>query len=416
MKHGEPSKVKAARDVRDLPPELFGIGAAAITRKHVLQTIALWANPDGTEAFPSLATIARACLLTVRALNNIISWLVSHSLLVVEFKASYLNTNKYMVVVSQEAQDACRAEMERDADQQRLTAKAERTRQKRSDAAKARWNKKKTDVERSVPGTSPETWNGAFQDDIEHSVPGGRGTQCIGHGTGCIRRGTQRSDNRPSDLPCSNRQESTDNSTDRFREEHVPAVAGAGPLVPSENPAAKAVRITDRITLIGRIKNVFKHSSPYNLKSTAAHREQAFAMAEQHGHDTFLRALEFWLRSEPYDTFTVKTGEDPRTGSDKFEEKTWLLHDFIESGAALECIENLRPYRHVAQINVLLFLKLVRDYDGPPIEISQEQAAALDGLIQEHGSLTLRRAYFEADEDLGRFLSSPTRYIAAVEA
>jgi hypothetical protein len=151
-------------------------------------------------------------------------------------------------------------------------------------------------------------------------------------------------------------------------------------------------------------------------KATTAHRDQAFVLAEEYGHDTFLRALELWLRSEPYDTFTVKTGRDARTGKDKIENKTWLLHEFIESGAALERIEGLKPYAHVSQMEVLLFLDAVQGYGHPPIEISQEQAAMLDGLIEEHDSFTVRRAYFEAGEDLSRFLSSPARYIAMVEA
>jgi len=197
------TKIKAGLDARDTPIELFGTGAAARTRKLVFLTIALWANPDGTQAFPSMNTISTACGLTVRGVRDVIGWLAGHHLLDVVRYGSERHTNLYVVRLSDEARSDCRAELERDQEQISLQAKAEQTRLARSEAAKARWAAKTSSAngERSVPSNP------------EHSVPSELGTQrseltrnplhdnpepvASEPGTRCIQPGTQRSYNRP---------------------------------------------------------------------------------------------------------------------------------------------------------------------------------------------------------------------------
>lgn len=164
------TKIRAALNARDLPMELFGPGAAAKTRKLVYQTIALWANPDGTNAFPSEKTLAAQCGLTERGLRKTTTWLKAHHLLKVDKYASDRHTNVYTVLVSDEAQAACKAQLRNDAEHSKLQMKKEATREKRMIAAKRRWNPEQfasTNPERSVPS------------DPEHSVPSEPGTFCI---------------------------------------------------------------------------------------------------------------------------------------------------------------------------------------------------------------------------------------------
>lgn len=85
-----------------IPPERFGKEKARILRKGVLLAIAASADPDGTNAYPSRETIARRCLVTARAVDKSLKWLVEHGLLRVEFKAGRAGklgrTNRYTIL------------------------------------------------------------------------------------------------------------------------------------------------------------------------------------------------------------------------------------------------------------------------------------------------------------------------------
>ena len=70
-----------------IPPDLFGKERARIVRKMVLLTIAKFADPDGTNAWPSRETIAHCCLISRESVRKILVWLVAHGLLRVESKA-----------------------------------------------------------------------------------------------------------------------------------------------------------------------------------------------------------------------------------------------------------------------------------------------------------------------------------------
>jgi hypothetical protein len=161
--------------------------------------LATWADPDGTDAFPGLKLTATDCGLTVRGLSNVLDWLAQHALIAVEYKASHLGTNRYAVLLTDEALKIAHEKIENDAAEVTIRAKAERARQARSKAAKSRWAKKRAsaDVERSVLGDIERSVLG----DVERSVLGAPGTGCIGHGTECIGRGTLRSTDRPINRP-----------------------------------------------------------------------------------------------------------------------------------------------------------------------------------------------------------------------
>jgi hypothetical protein len=195
--------LKAVLDARRVPFVLFGQGHAAHLRKFIYMYLATWADPDGTEAYPALSTIAEDCGLTVRGLSDIIDWLAEHGLITVQSKGSHLGTNKYAVLLTAEALAAARLKVENDEVLAAIRAKAEGTRKLRSDAAKALWAKKKAsaDIERCVLGEREADLERSVLGDIEHSVLGGHGTECIEPRTDCIPHRTQRSTNRPLDRP-----------------------------------------------------------------------------------------------------------------------------------------------------------------------------------------------------------------------
>src|SRR6202035_3331764 len=104
-------------------------------RKLVFMYLATWADPDGTDAYPALKTIATDCGLTVRGLSNILDWLSEHGLIAIEYKASHLGTNRYAVLLTDEALRSARLKVENDEAQAAIRAKTETVRQARSGAA-----------------------------------------------------------------------------------------------------------------------------------------------------------------------------------------------------------------------------------------------------------------------------------------
>jgi hypothetical protein len=70
-----------------IPPERFGKERARVVRKLVLLAIAKFADPDGSNAWPSRETIAHCCLISREAVRQTINWLADHGLLKVESKA-----------------------------------------------------------------------------------------------------------------------------------------------------------------------------------------------------------------------------------------------------------------------------------------------------------------------------------------
>jgi hypothetical protein len=149
------------------------------------------------------------------------------------------------------------------------------------------------------------------------------------------------------------------------------------------------------------------------LKTTDAHREHAFQMAQEHGRTLFLAALEHWLMTAPKDTFTVKTGKDLETGEDKVEPITWLLREFLETGAVTIHIDIVRPFAHVARGDVLCFLTTIHDEDDP-VQVTPQQVAALERLIEEHDERTLVSAHARAD-GMEDFLAHAADYIQEVK-
>jgi hypothetical protein len=160
--------IRAMRDVMDSIPEArFGEGEAKRLRKSVLLAIAMSADPDGSNAYPSLGKIASRCLCTEKAVRNVINWWIREKILHVAYKASPLGTNRYTI------------------DLKKALRKPRKSRVKQ------------TDVEASVPGT-----------DVEASVPGDLernedipGTKKDRPGTKTLVPGTLSTANRPLDRP-----------------------------------------------------------------------------------------------------------------------------------------------------------------------------------------------------------------------
>lgn len=86
-----------------IPRHYFGTDKARILRKLVLVAIAASANADGSDAWPSLQTLAERCLVSVRAVQDIVDWLEERGLILRESKAvpvpgKKTHTNRYHIV------------------------------------------------------------------------------------------------------------------------------------------------------------------------------------------------------------------------------------------------------------------------------------------------------------------------------
>lgn len=92
-----------------IDPKRFGKGEGRFLRKLVLLAIATSANPDGTNAYPSMKTIAHRCLLRdERHARKIVAWLRKHKLIKVKENAheirpgSGLFTNDYTILFDEQ--------------------------------------------------------------------------------------------------------------------------------------------------------------------------------------------------------------------------------------------------------------------------------------------------------------------------
>jgi hypothetical protein len=153
----KPYILKATIDSRGLSIELFGSGRSRHQRKLVYNYVASFANPDGTSACPSLTRIARENGLTRRGLIRIIQWLIKHHLLIVADERSKFGTNNYTVLFSAEDQEKCRRELQRDADEKKLSGKSARAHEGRVRGGKkaAAQRKAASDSQQSPPGALP---------------------------------------------------------------------------------------------------------------------------------------------------------------------------------------------------------------------------------------------------------------------
>ena len=92
--------------------------------------------------------------------------------------------------------------------------------------------------------------------------------------------------------------------------------------------------------------------------------------------------------------------------------KTWLLHEFVETGIAPVFIETVRPFAHVARGEVLRFLLTINEDN--PVQVTQQQVAALEQLIEEYDQDTMVEAYELAD-GMEDFVARGTEYIQQVK-
>ncbi len=342
-----------------IPPERFGKGKARILRKMILLAIAASANPDGTGAWPSRETIAQRCLVTVRAVDKVIAWLVEHKLLKVQSKGAptskYGRTNLYSIRFPKV-----------------------RTRERKA----SKHREGEVHSGKKAPGTTEASTRNNSQEHEEqmNMAPGNR-----------------RSHNRPRRPPIMDRP-------------YTPTTTGAAAV--TDATPRKAFKKANQNqgmtteTLMVEIKRIFDDHRWFRLNATKAHRKRAFEMAQEHGQDVFLGALYCWLHEEPEETFLVP-------GGDYVEHKTWLLLEFMESGAMLY-VEKVRPYAHMDRGEVLRFLLHVQDLTGKPIGITSQQAAMLQGLMKESSFKTFVRAFAMAKGNAD-FLNHAGEYVQKVK-
>jgi hypothetical protein len=275
--------IKAVLDARHVPFDLFGRGHAAHLRKLIFLYISTFANPDGTEAYPALETIAKDCGLTIRGLSKVLRWLKDYGLVTIKSKASHLGTNKYALALTEELLAEVRLKLDSDGEQAILRGKAVKTRRVRSEVAKARWEKKREseqkiaegDLEHSVPGGQSECvadMEHSVLGDTERSVLGQPGTVCIPPGTVCMVPGTQRSNDRPLDRP-KNRND-----------------------VPSSPPSVTELDgwldgSQQRFPLSGKFKNVLQNLLGKVSELTKRDRKRLDALPATHGDYGHLKAM-----------------------------------------------------------------------------------------------------------------------------
>jgi hypothetical protein len=342
--------------VHMIPPERFGQGKARILRKMVLLAIAASANPDGTNAWPSRETIAQRCLVTVRGAAKVIDWLVRNKLLKVESKAAptskYGRTNRYTILFPK-------------------TRKMERK--------ASRHREIEVHSEQKTPGTTEaSTRNNSQEHEEQMNMAPGNGS----------------SHNRPS-LPPSVDRPSTPTTTE------AAAVADAIPRKACEKTNQNQGMTSE--SLMVEVQRIFDDHGAFRLKTTKAHRKRAFEMAQEHGRNVFLGALHCWLHEEDQETFEVPTGEG------YVEPKTWLLYEFMETGA-LHYIEKVKPYAHMDCGEVLRFLLHVQDWTGQPVDITSEQIGILKGLMKDSSNKQFTIG-FNTAKGIDDFLDHAPEYV-----
>lgn len=337
-----------------IPPNRFGKGKARILRKMVLLAIAASSNPDGTGAWPSRETIAQRCLVTVRAVAKVVDWLVRHKVLKVESKAAptskFGRTNIYTIVFPK-------------------TRKRERKTSKHREIEGHSGQK--------PPGTTEASTGNNSQEHKEQMN---------------MAPGNESSPNRPSLPPFVDRPSAPTTAS---------AVAVASPLNAYEKTNQSQGMTPE--SLMVEVQKAFDGLHYTRLKTTKAHRKRAFQMAQEHGRDVFLGALHCWLHEEDQETFEVPTGEG------YVEPKTWLLYEFMETGA-LHYIEKVKPYAHMDRGEVLRFLLHVQDLTGKPVDITPEQLGMLKGLIKDcsYKQLTIG---FHMAKGIDDFLDRAPEYV-----
>lgn len=283
------TKIRAALNARDLPMELFGVGQAARTRKLVYTTLSLWADPDGTNAYPSMKTLGAQCGMTERGLRNPIAWLKAHHLLKVDEYASPRHTHVYTVLVSEEAQAACRAQLERDAEQLELKAKREATREKRIMAAKNRWNPEQfasTNPERSVPSNP------------EHSVPSEPGTRCIPTRNAMHGNPERIAYNPEPDASMKNHKPNDDNALQPKIAPTVliPSLDRHRPSIQPADAHGDACAVVEKLDgwLAARISSVLREREGLTCLPNQKEKPRLTALAKEHGHIKTLTAF-YWF-------------------------------------------------------------------------------------------------------------------------
>ncbi len=94
-------KAKSIRALIDtlekIPAERFGTGRARILRKLVLVAIAKYADADGTNAMPSVESLAKVCLVTKRAIYPVLEWFQAQGVLDIDYKAGRHGCNRYAI-------------------------------------------------------------------------------------------------------------------------------------------------------------------------------------------------------------------------------------------------------------------------------------------------------------------------------
>jgi hypothetical protein len=411
---------------------LFECGQSRFVRKLVYNYIATWADPDGSEAYPSRETIARDCGLTVRGLSNVVLWLENHCLLKVEYKASRLATNRYTVLFSEGNQAECRAAVGRDEEQERLRNKAEQTSLARSAAAKSRWAKKKTEraegPERNVLTEQPNVSNAVFLQDAERIASDSErvacepGTRCISTGTECIAPGTQSSHNRPADRPGVNRPEVNRQSTPSTApsptssdvcasENPVDVVADARLNPINSSGQGEGAALSPDCFMAEVTKVLWRRR--LSTRTTQSHRDRAIALARVHSPKLFIAALDRWVINEYMEVAEIDRGLDLRTSRPRVEERTWVLDYFMSSGSAGAYIERTKTAFALGVRQNSECIEVVCRVLENEHQLTPEQAQSLADLVKgedELGYLPVCRAVEYADtvED---FLNNPQEYL-----
>lgn len=407
------SRVKAIRSLIDviehIPPEVYGKTKARILRRLVHIVMAKFANADGTHVYASLSTIAYLCLVSERAVQDVVKWLVENGLLKYQGKALFVQTNEYDLIfpTQEEMRDVVASrrryiEEQREKTRRRVRNWRDRQQSSQGDGAAV--------TELGVTEQSPTC------DGDDPAVTVTERLTTVAEGSLAVTaelspcNGNGSSVDRPSDRLYRDNRPTTPSASPSSAVVHEPASAtGVGddvvydaldkstapPLPVSEtryHPAIQTSHKLDRLHFMGEVQKIWqRHVQSYlhTFAANAAHADAAFTLANEYGQSLFLIAWENWLLKGFGDLLVIiGKEEDPKTGRvlDRKKWRAWPLHYFINSGAAIAQMELVRPYCQLVRGRVLAFVLQVKEEVGlKSFDMTSDQVSKLSSLLEQHG-------------------------------
>ena len=355
--------IRALLDVMDrIPEKKFGRGPSRRLRKLVLLGLAASADPDGSNAFPSLNTLARRSLATERSVRRAIEWWAARGIISVEYKAGRNGTNLYTIHFERALQERKRTRKTHGLD---------------VDTGFPGQGRPGPDLDTGGPGDADNAIGGGghFEDVPGHSEPLG---------------GHQVSANRPSDRAFRPSEFNRPQPSITSNNEHASSLSievapangnqiNASSLTPTP-PAQVVIAADDRTAFLTEQARLFRENG-VSTRSTPRHLEDSWQTAQREGVANYLTGLQLWLEEAAEDELVIST-ESPITGRRMTQEHSWPLKAFLDGQSALACIDQARGLIERWGISGPVAVFLHGNCMERQLRLTPEQAARLAAVLR----------------------------------